>query len=426
MPAMPWSPWVARLRAAGSIRDTGADRHLHYEPAFEGLRSALLLLVVASHTQAYLLGAGDRVLVKGFGLMPMFFVLSGFLVGSIVLTSWERSGSIRYGPYLKRRIMRLGAPILLYVVVHLVVSALRGIPMATHGRTLGEVGSDLTVLSFTSNLVPSFGYNVPFDAGQMWSLGVDMQLYLVLPFVVLLFLTRLDRPVHIVVAGVIVAAAIHVIRFAEFHHFYGGPAAMGTWEGITAVDSVYQRPENSLDAFVIGFVILVLWRKRMLPTDLIRRLWIPATGVFILIVLTVPLKGRFAYQVGYPIVLICSCIGLAESLRPGSPMARFLGAYPLRLLGRVSFTLYVWHLFVFTLVNAWLPTSAGNVERIAVGAVTLAVVSVVAWWIAERPLLRLPPVGHPAFLDRRRRRVARSEGSPSGPAEALGPEEGPA
>lgn len=373
----------------------GSDRRLHYEPAFEGLRSVLLLLVIVSHGQSYLLHLDGTVLVKGFGIMPMFFVLSGFLVGSIVLGNWERTHTIGFKRYAKRRITRLGAPIVLYVIVHLIVAAIIGKAMFTHGKTLGELWSDLTILTFTSNLVPSFGYQVPFDAGQMWSLGVDMQLYFVLPFVILVCLTHMKQPRTIVAAGLVVAVVVHVIRYAEFHHFYGGAEESRTALGAIAVDSVYQRPETSLDAFVIGFVFLVLWKKNLLPVRLLRQLSLPAVVVFCIVVVTIPLKGPLAYGVGYPVVLVCALVALSESLREGSLLARVLGSFPFRLVGRISFTLYVWHLFVFSMVTHWLPEGAGIFVRLVIGVVSLVAVSAIAWWIAERPLLRLPPVGRP-------------------------------
>lgn len=411
---LPWSPWIARLRAAGSIRDGASDRRLRYEPAFEGLRSVLLLLVIVSHGQSYLLHLPGEPLVQGFGIMPAFFVLSGFLIGSIVLTTWQRTGSIGFRGYARRRLTRLGIPIALYVVVHFVIALVLHVGLSNWGTTLGELWSDFTILTFTSNLVPSFGYTVPFDAGQMWSLGVDMQLYFVLPFVILLFLKRLDRPLRIVVAGLVVAAVVHVIRFAEFHHFYGGPKVVRTWAGLNAVDSVYQRPETSLDAFVVGFVMLVLWKKDLLPTELLRRLAIPATIGFVACVVLIPLKGPFAYSFGYPIVTLFACVAVAESLRPESVFARVLGAYPLRLIGRISFSLYIWHLFVFVLVSRWLPRDASPATRFVVGTVSLIVVACAAWWIAERPLLRLPPVGVPRFVERRRAVTEATEGVGSG------------
>lgn len=419
MKALPWTPWLARVRAAESIEEMQGDRKLHYEPAFEGLRSVLLLLVIVSHGQSYLLHLDGTVLVKGFGIMPMFFVLSGFLVGSIVLTSWERTRTIGFGKYARRRITRLGAPVLLYVIVHFIVAVAIGTPLFSYGRTLGELWSDLTILTFTSNLVPSFGHQVPYDAGQMWSLGVDMQLYFLLPFVILFFLTKMNRPWAIVKAGVIVAVVVHVIRYLEFHHFYGGEEMAATTEGTIAINSVYQRPETSVDAFVIGFVLLVLWRRDLLPVQLFRRLSLPMVLLFGVIVLSIPLKGPLAYSVGYPFVLVCACVALSESLRGESRLARILGSYPLRLIGRISFTLYIWHLFVFSMVSYWLPESAGVPVRFLIGLVSLVVVSVIAWWLAERPLLRLPPVGRPTRPEwlRSRRRV---DPGPAGAGEAVG------
>lgn len=390
-----WRTWFAELRAAETIRPAEGDRQLRYEPAFEGLRSVLLTLVIASHAESYLLHFRGEPLIKGVGVMPMFFVMSGFLVGSIVLRSWERHRSIEFWTYTKRRVVRLGSPVLLYVVIHFLVALYYGDPLTSYGRTLGEIGTALTTLTFTSNLVPSFGYQLSYDAGQMWSLGVDMQLYLLLPFLVLFCLVRLDRPLHVFLMGVGTLVVVHLVRYAEFRHSYGGPEAAMTPEGTIAVNSVYQRPENSVDAFVVGFVLLVLWRKRLLPERFFGRISAPVMIGFGVVLLTVPLKGPVAYAVVIPLTVLFACVAVSEILRRGSWMSRILGSYVFRVVGRFSFTLYVWHLFVFGLVSRWLPDDAGTALRLIAGVSLLAAASIVAFWVAERPLVRLPPVGRP-------------------------------
>jgi len=417
--ALPWSGWVSELRSADSIRDTDTDRKLHYEPALEGLRSILLLFVVVFHAQTYLLQLGGEDLVKGFGVMSTFFMLTGFLVGSIVLGNWAKSGSIGYGKYLYRRVTRIGIPVLLYVVVHLAVAAAMGWPMFTYGRTLGELWTDLSIITFTSNLVPGFGYQVPYDAGQMWSLGVDFQLYLILPLVILFCLTRMDRPSRIVLIAAGVCVLVHIVRFFEFRHVYAGPEVASTAAGTIAINSVYQRPEASLDCFIVGFVLQVLWRKRLLPVRLFQKLSIPAVLAFLAVVFFIPVKSPLVYTIGYPIVLVVGCVLLSESLRSGSVIARALSSYPLRVIGRLSFTLYIWHLFVFMLTGELVGSSAGTAVRLAVGIPFLIVASTLAWLIAERPLVRLPPVGFPLWVTRRTNRPragGRAMGSHRDPA----------
>ena len=67
----------------------------------------------------------------------------------------------------------------------------------------------------------------------------------------------------------------------------------------------------------------------------------------------------------------------------------------MRLIGRISYTCYIWHLIVFINIRRWWGDSMPAVPLVALAWAVLLVVSYAAWWIAERPLMRLPPVSAP-------------------------------
>ncbi len=390
--------WISQLRETAfefSDAEGTGGQQLRYEPALEGLRCLLLFAVIVGHSEEFIFDTGLDVRFTAFGSLTMFFVLSGFLVTTIVLKAKERSGSLQYRSFMARRWKRLGAPILLFLLVYIPVKIVQKEVIIRHGAVLGVIIAALTTATFTINLVPSFGYIQPYDTVSMWSLGVDMQAYMIIP-IGLYFLLRYSGSVlnaSLIVLGVFFL--LQVTRIAEFHYFYDARASYRTISGVVALTGVYQRPENNLDAFLIGILISILWKKRLIPFELCRRLWIPAGLIFIAGMFIVKIRSPAPYFGGYLVAIVCSSILVIEALRKGSVIRRIFSSYILRLIGRFSFTAYVWHLFIFVLVNKWMKHGTGEWLRLVIAWVFLTAVTIPAWWIAERPLMRLPPVRTP-------------------------------
>lgn len=395
--ASPTRSYWRRVREAEILDPDEENRvTLRYDPALEGLRTILMFVVVLRHTGDLVhLPGGFK--ITGFGSLTMFFVVSGFLVTALLLRNLERTNTLLYKEYTIRRIQRLGAPALLYAIVYVLVNWRAGEPMihTASSNTIPVIPTAISIITFTINLVPTFGFVQRYDSVHMWSLAVDMQIYLMLPlFLLLLF--RLNRNLGFllkVLVGVIVI--VQVARYIEFYRIYD-PATYGDdMTSVIHLGAVYQRPENNLDPFIMGVILCLLWKTRLLPMRLARWLWIPALVISVWCMGYVEIMSAEPYAWGYLVIISCSFILVTEILREGSLLRRALGVYPMRVVGRVSFTVYIWHFFVLLTVMRWVKWDLPDPLRVLLAWGALAVVSVVAWWIAERPLIRLPPVRSP-------------------------------
>jgi peptidoglycan/LPS O-acetylase OafA/YrhL len=85
----------------------GATFRLGYRPSLDGLRAVAIALVVLHH---------DRRLPGGFLGVDLFFVLSGFLITSILREEWEARGDVRLARFYGRRFLRLGPALVVFVV----------------------------------------------------------------------------------------------------------------------------------------------------------------------------------------------------------------------------------------------------------------------------------------------------------------------
>jgi peptidoglycan/LPS O-acetylase OafA/YrhL len=157
-------------------------------PSLDGLRGVAVTLVIIAH-----LGIIDRahafLLKRGIPLFPhifefdagdlgvsVFFVISGYLITTLLLRQSEDSGSISLKNFYLRRLFRISPPYCLYLLAILALWALHIVPM--------RAGAFLSALTYTSNYYPyssshpeSYGWLV----GHTWSLSLEEQFYLIWP-----------------------------------------------------------------------------------------------------------------------------------------------------------------------------------------------------------------------------------------------------
>ncbi len=376
--------------AAGG-RDRGAPA-----PALEsrrvaeldGLRGVAVLLVIVFHYVSSVLPrrgelSGARAALSWtWSGVDLFFVLSGFLIGGILI---ENRGSPRYyRTFYRRRACRIVPVYLLVVAAAFSFPALaaRGLAPPVPFRTLLPAW---TYLTFTQNIFMSYynGFGSQFLLAT-WSLAVEEQFYLVMPLVVRLVPPR--RLPWVLMAGI---AAAPVLRLW-----------FDLQETGTAPLSVYLLMPSRADALLLGVLAAWAWRYdafRAFVRDAGAWMLLPvglsAAAVAVLahgdadpIAPGVAHGGLSWLAVGYVFVLL-----LAVSQ---ARVARVLRWRALGLLGLVSYTAYLVHFPVLRIVHFVLrgdsPSLAGPAAQAATGAalvVTLALAAL-SWVVLEKPILR--------------------------------------
>ncbi len=169
---------------------------LGYIPALDGLRGVAISLVVLLHAEVPAFRWG------GVGV-DIFFVLSGFLITSILLKEWQQTGNISLSRFYARRALRL-LPALYVMLAAIAVGTVlywRG-PLAD----VNWIGI-VMALTYTSNFATYIGIPALGAISQTWSLAVEEQFYLLWPFVLLLVLPRLriGRGLVSLVCGLLIA-----------------------------------------------------------------------------------------------------------------------------------------------------------------------------------------------------------------------------
>ncbi len=348
------------------------DRTLGYRPALDGLRAVAIALVLWHHAVAILAPAGGSLLAGGFLGVDIFFVLSGFLITSVLAESAARGG-ISLRSFYARRARRLLPALVVFLGAH-------GVLAVVQGRDVTEEAvTTLSALTYTSNLAPTFGWDLAPDQLHLWSLAVEEQFYLLWPLILLVLLRSGRGRVALgAMASIVVGVVLWRTALLD-HHGAGYPI-------------VYQRTDARLDALVIGAMLAVALHSGWRPNPWISRLagW-GGTIVVAGFAIGVGADADPLYRGGFTLVAIGAAGMILLALDGRSAFSRLL-AHPLLVgVGRISYSLYLWHVLAYGLVAG---TSRSPVTRITIG-VTLAVVcAVISHVLVERPFLASwpPPV----------------------------------
>lgn len=362
-------------------------------PELDGVRGLAVLLVLAFHFLALALQPGPeswlRPLKKALMLtwsgVDLFFVLSGFLIGGILLEH-RRSASYFRTFYLRRACRILPPYVLLLAAAFLWRAGVEGERFASNAWLSGEFHPLWSYATFTQNFVmaETNGYGTNWLAAT-WSLAIEEQFYLVLPL--LIWLTP-PRSLPWVLACGIAAAPVVRLAFMEFHPHQGFPA--------------HVLMPGRADGLLLG--VLAAWALR--HAEVRRALAQGRAGlyaVFALLLagaglLTARGAGVGGYRMGFLggtwlalLYLVFILIAVTEGRGPVSALTRL---HSLRGLGQISYGVYLLHQPVAGLLYG--PATGGeprlgDARGAALMLLTVAVTLALAWlsWrLMERPLVR--------------------------------------
>lgn len=303
--------------------------------------------------------------------VDLFFVLSGFLITSLLLAEAGHGGRVALGAFAVRRVRRL-VPALVTLLAALLAIALAGrmYDPAVMAR------SAVTVLTFSHNWAIGARWRV--ELGYLWTVAVEAQFYL-LWAVVVAAAVRARRP-HVVLALAAGAGIVAVVVWRLVQVEQGEPLFFA-----------YVGTASRLDAPLVGALAGVVAAAGWLPAFRGRAAAIAGmVGLAVLVGAAMRLDSldEALYRGLFTLLALSAAVGVLSAVRAGpGRLTRGLALRPLVAAGVISYSLYVWHLPIFEMVGrntpGWHP-----LPRVALG-VSLAVVAAVASYrFVERPFRR--------------------------------------
>ncbi|MGA3240067.1 MAG: acyltransferase [Bryobacteraceae bacterium] len=327
------------------VQGEGNSRKSSYIPTLDGWRAISIGLVIVSHL------VPDNPVIVALGPLgvSIFFAISGYLICTLLLQERARNGRISLAGFYARRAFRILPPAVAYLTVVLALSL----------ATLPDV---LRCLLFAANYFEP----APAYLGHFWSLSIEEHFYMLWPAVLALSSDRRAATF----AGVGVAAVLAWREWA-LTHLSGG--------------NFYHRTDTRLDAFFAPCALAIILHSSAQWKERLRRWLTPAALVGLVgLVCASYLASRGSARVEAVQKTVQSMalplIVLGTVLNPLGYLGRFLEAPPLRLIGRLSYSLYLWQeIFVPPRLHwpAWLRVGA------ALGA------AAVSYSLIEQPSIRM-------------------------------------
>ena len=395
------SPWVDPVSQPSPRR--GPKPRGSGVPALNGIRGVAVALVLVGHS-------GIPGVTGGFIGVDVFFVLSGFLITSLLLDEIGRTGQLDLGSFWVRRARRL-LPALLIMVLAVIAARLLFPPDAVSDLRNDATAAFLWVANwaFVSHETDYFSQGAPPSPLQhTWSLGVEEQYYLIWPVliaavaVLLAMIARRRGKTPTIVAvrrAVLVLAVLGTV---------GSAAEAILMASDASLNRVYFGTDTRAQALLIGAAAAALlvrdWPAIMAGLPLIHSRWVrwlawgvPVAGLAVLAAITHVATGSATeFHNGLLIVVAVAAVAVIApvALEQNGPVAWVLSTPPLVALGVISYGVYLWHWPVFLVLNGERTDWSGLPLFGARCAVTL-ILAVGSWWLIERPVRRWRPVHVP-------------------------------
>jgi len=358
-----------------------------YLAALDGLRAVSIGLVIASH-----LGLG-RVLPGAFGV-TLFFFISGYLITRQLAASLERGRRIDFGGFYLRRALRLVPAATAYILLAGGLYVAAGGHISAGGWAAAWLyGANYYDLwtGYRSSLA---GVRHPFNI--LWSLAIEEHFYLIWPLALAALWRRgwaVPGLAALCLAVLLWRASLLGLCFHPLAPWVCGPENPNP---LWRYNRLYLATDTRLDSIAWGALLALLPVGRggagAAPgTAPSAARWHPSAGWYVGLVLLAAsfgLPGAWGRFVLRPSVQgFGMLLALPALLDARSPLARALSQRGAVLIGRLSYSLYLWHWGALALADAAAP--AGGAAWLAVAAPLAAALAACSYWGIERPMLRL-------------------------------------
>ena len=338
-------------------------------PALDGLRGVAIALVVINHLDI------QSTQTLGVVGVTAFFVISGFLITSLLVREWQTHSGINLRLFYARRIKRLFPALLVLLIVVAAVDLFN--------RDTGHIVSHVApALLYYYNWIPA-NMAVPDPLAQMWSLSVEEQFYLLWPVLLLATLRHRGIQWAFCVAAIVAAAAL-IDRglLVDVLH--------------SSIVRIYFGSDANAFALMAGCGLALALCLGRVPRVERSALACICVAVAFIVATASPNGADLFLLLGPVIVTVATALLIARLVTVGG--GGVLTWRPMRGLGRISYSLYLWQTPVIVWGNVWLGSTPLVVRVALLTSLSLAC-ACVSYRYVEAPLRDLGRTTSPSPLD---------------------------
>lgn len=333
------------LRVRGE-HETG-EHGMRHKPALDGLRALAITAVVSVHTFGWP--------ANGFLGVDLFFVLSGFLITTLLLNERSRTGQVSLRGFWRRRAYRLvpALAVMLAIMTPLMLAA--GQP--DREVALGAIAG----VGFFTNIALISDFKVALGYQPLWTLAMEEQFYLLWPLLLFLVLRARRRA-----AMLLLVAAAGAIIVAGLRMSYVGNRG-------------WISPDARGLGIVVGCLVAIVADRAPSVGRLAGWLMAPALAGCAALSLSVAATPQELYRGTLVAFVGCAAVLVVGAADGESWVARALSIRPLVFVGGISYALYLWNLPLLDLLR---PGHEGVALCLAV------LLAVASTYLVERPISR--------------------------------------
>lgn len=350
-----------------------------YIPALDGLRALAVIAVVIYHMNATALQSG----LLG---VTIFFVLSGYLITGLLIREWSTTKKINLPQFWLRRVRRLFPAIVFVLLGTIVLTGVFAPDMLTKLRN--DIVAALLFFTNWWYIFQDVSYfeamGAPSPVTHFWSLAIEEQFYLIWPPLLLLLFSKRVKKRHIQL-GLFVAAIASAAAMAILYSPQADPSR------------VYYGTDTRAFSLLIGAFLAFEFpparvnghgRQGFTARDRKIALGVGSAALAGILVMMVAVNGYSPFLYYGGIALLSLLAGaLIITLADGrSPLARFFALRPLVWIGKLSYSIYLWHYPLLLLMNPRNFTGETPWFAYVGQALVILAVSAISYYVVETPL----------------------------------------
>ncbi|MBK8182880.1 MAG: acyltransferase [Candidatus Competibacteraceae bacterium] len=369
-----------------------------YAPELDGLRGIAILAVMLFHTEM-------SIFKGGFIGVDIFFVLSGFLITSLLIQEFVATKTISLKNFYIRRLLRLGPALMLLLISYCIISFFF---LSKEQANSNYIDAFISLI-YLSNWARAFDVHPPDFLGHTWSLSIEEQFYILWPILLLTLLRISKNRWYVFIFTVLIALVSWLLRI----HFIINDVSL---------IRVYNGLDTRADALMTGCalgVLLVLYP----PSEMSRHScfkWLKylsplAMLCLLFLVFASDWQDFRMYYFGFSVVECLVFILILDiRLNKEGILSKLLALKGLVWIGSISYGLYLWHYPVYRTMFA---LGFGHKAVVFVGTLATFIIAMFSYFILEKPVLRLRKFFSYKSLDQNNTQM--STQLPSGQTEIL-------
>ncbi len=345
------------------LQSPPAELSASYYPSLDGLRTVSIGLVLFAHlSDTYPFPKFIKSIITQTGLLgvQIFFVISGFLITSLLLKEQHRTGTISLTHFYLRRAFRILPLVFLYLTVLAAMNVIFRLQVPL--RCFAGAALFLANISY---------FKGSWYTAHFWSLSVEEQYYILFPFL----LKKFTKNIHFIILFLLL-----LITFIKEAAYLQIPLLPASKLADTIAFLLFQS-----EGVLIGSLLAILWFRKRLPIGFIKkysRILLVFLPVAILSVYTNLIRMQ-----SFNSILASLCIALfvmCVLLQTRGFLFVFLNHKIIVLIGRMSFSIYIWQQ-MFTSPDGMF----GSFSRLPNNITVITVVTCLSYYFIETRFLKL-------------------------------------